>query len=265
MNGRVQDAITGRFLSPDPYITEPGNTQNFNRYGYVYNNPMSLVDPSGFAAQSCNTYTVVVQPASVNTYDDGNGHISITIHPQITHENHECYEIPDPPAIFIPTGIPDFFTKLPTVNVEPDTCKNSANAPKGLAATNQAFRNNTDPNKKFTVDASQLTVKQTSNFDSNGRATGVVQGSDWLVYGQVTLQQNPGGSVSIRPDRYNFEQHDVSKYSSPLRGAVRNVETYFGFYTATYGGLTEYWADITGGNHATDFTSDFTCQPTVVR
>src|SRR5882724_10461344 len=48
MNGRVQDAITGRFLSADPYITEPGNTQNYNRYSYVYNNPLSATDPSGF-------------------------------------------------------------------------------------------------------------------------------------------------------------------------------------------------------------------------
>lgn len=48
MNGRVQDAITGRFLSADPFITEPFNTQNFNRYSYVYNNPLSYIDPSGF-------------------------------------------------------------------------------------------------------------------------------------------------------------------------------------------------------------------------
>jgi hypothetical protein len=48
MNGRVQDAITGRFLSADPYIPEPGNTQGYNRYSYVMNNPMSWVDPSGF-------------------------------------------------------------------------------------------------------------------------------------------------------------------------------------------------------------------------
>src|SRR5207237_10281370 len=58
MNGRVQDAITGRFISADPYITEPTNTQNYNRYSYVYNNPMSNVDPSGF---------------NTNTYDAGGG------------------------------------------------------------------------------------------------------------------------------------------------------------------------------------------------
>ena len=48
MNGRVEDAVTGRFMSPDPYVPDPGNTQSFNRYGYVNNNPLSNTDPSGF-------------------------------------------------------------------------------------------------------------------------------------------------------------------------------------------------------------------------
>jgi RHS repeat-associated protein len=48
MNGRVQDPLLGRFASADPFITEPGFTQNFNRYSYVYNNPLRFVDPSGF-------------------------------------------------------------------------------------------------------------------------------------------------------------------------------------------------------------------------
>ncbi len=48
MNGRVQDAITGRFLSPDPNIPHPDFTQSYNRYAYVTNNPLSYVDPSGF-------------------------------------------------------------------------------------------------------------------------------------------------------------------------------------------------------------------------
>ncbi|MDR0782111.1 MAG: FG-GAP-like repeat-containing protein [Pseudomonadales bacterium] len=48
MKGRVYEPKLGRFLSADPYITEPSNTQNFNRYSYAYNNPLTLVDPSGF-------------------------------------------------------------------------------------------------------------------------------------------------------------------------------------------------------------------------
>ena len=49
MNGRVEDAVTGTFLSPDPNIVDPYSTQNYNRYSYVANDPLTLVDPSGFS------------------------------------------------------------------------------------------------------------------------------------------------------------------------------------------------------------------------
>jgi len=49
MNGRVQDAISGRFLSADPNIPDPSFAQSYNRYSYVNNNPLTGVDPSGFA------------------------------------------------------------------------------------------------------------------------------------------------------------------------------------------------------------------------
>ena len=52
MNGRIEDSVTGRFLSPDPRGTIQGNTQSWNRYSYVNNNPMSYTDPSGFCGQS---------------------------------------------------------------------------------------------------------------------------------------------------------------------------------------------------------------------
>lgn len=49
MNGRVQDAILGRFLSADPHIPDPTNAQGYNRYSYVLNNPVSFTDPTGFS------------------------------------------------------------------------------------------------------------------------------------------------------------------------------------------------------------------------
>ena len=52
MNGRVYDAELGRFLSADPHIQEPYNTQSLNRYSYVLNNPLSYTDPSGFFFKS---------------------------------------------------------------------------------------------------------------------------------------------------------------------------------------------------------------------
>jgi RHS repeat-associated protein len=47
MNGRLYDTHTGRFLQPDPYVQDVLLLQNFNRYGYVLNNPLNATDPSG--------------------------------------------------------------------------------------------------------------------------------------------------------------------------------------------------------------------------
>jgi RHS repeat-associated protein len=47
MNGRLYDPKLHRFLQPDNYIQDPYNTQNYNRYAYVLNNPLKYTDPSG--------------------------------------------------------------------------------------------------------------------------------------------------------------------------------------------------------------------------
>lgn len=47
MNGRLYDPKIHRFLSPDNFVQDPSNTQNFNRYGYAMNNPLSFNDPTG--------------------------------------------------------------------------------------------------------------------------------------------------------------------------------------------------------------------------
>lgn len=47
MNGRLYDPKLHRFIQPDNFVQDPSNTQNFNRYGYVLNNPLKYTDPSG--------------------------------------------------------------------------------------------------------------------------------------------------------------------------------------------------------------------------
>jgi RHS repeat-associated protein len=49
MNGRVYDPRWGRFLQADPVIQSPYDLQNYNRYSYVMNNPLSFTDPTGFS------------------------------------------------------------------------------------------------------------------------------------------------------------------------------------------------------------------------
>jgi RHS repeat-associated protein len=48
MNGRVYDSSIARFISADPHIQSPYNTQSYNRYSYTLNNPLKYTDPSGF-------------------------------------------------------------------------------------------------------------------------------------------------------------------------------------------------------------------------
>ena len=51
MNGRVYDQELGRFLSADPVIQAPLVTNSFNRYSYVWNNPLKYTDPTGFSTK----------------------------------------------------------------------------------------------------------------------------------------------------------------------------------------------------------------------
>jgi hypothetical protein len=45
----VNPSTLEQFLSPDPVLQSPGNTQNHNRYSYCLNNPLKYTDPSGYS------------------------------------------------------------------------------------------------------------------------------------------------------------------------------------------------------------------------
>lgn len=51
MNGRIFDPELGLFMQADPFVQDPTDLQNFNRYGYCLNNPLGCTDPSGFFSQ----------------------------------------------------------------------------------------------------------------------------------------------------------------------------------------------------------------------
>ena len=54
MNGRIYDAVLGRFMQADNQVQNPGFLQTFNKYAYVFNNPLSYTDPTGWAGGSGN-------------------------------------------------------------------------------------------------------------------------------------------------------------------------------------------------------------------
>lgn len=64
--------IQGRWPSPDPLgvaAVNPANPQTWNRYAYVYNNPLLLTDVSG--TRGC--YTVEAVPGDTSQQTSGNG------------------------------------------------------------------------------------------------------------------------------------------------------------------------------------------------
>jgi RHS repeat-associated protein len=50
LNSRYYDPVIGRFISSDGLLGQTGNFQSHNMYAYCANNPIMMVDPSGFDA-----------------------------------------------------------------------------------------------------------------------------------------------------------------------------------------------------------------------
>jgi RHS repeat-associated protein len=54
MNARLQDPNIGRFISPDSIVSDPLDSQSYNRFSYVLNNPLKYTDPSGHSPETSN-------------------------------------------------------------------------------------------------------------------------------------------------------------------------------------------------------------------
>jgi RHS repeat-associated protein len=81
LNGRLLNNSNGRMFSPDPFVPHPGNTQSFNRYSYVNNNPLSFVDPSGYDEQSPNDLEEILVTAEALRTNTGGGINAASIGP----------------------------------------------------------------------------------------------------------------------------------------------------------------------------------------
>jgi RHS repeat-associated protein len=68
MNGRIYDPRLGRFLQADPFVDGVQNTQGYNRYSYLGNNPLNATDPTGFFSFKKFLTIVAIVVLSVVTY-----------------------------------------------------------------------------------------------------------------------------------------------------------------------------------------------------
>jgi RHS repeat-associated protein len=72
MQGRQYDPRTGRFMTPDPFVQAPLFSQSLNRYSYVFNDPLTNVDPTGYDGEEARDggyggTTPVPPPADIAT------------------------------------------------------------------------------------------------------------------------------------------------------------------------------------------------------
>jgi RHS repeat-associated protein len=66
MHARFCSPTTGRFLSLDPVLGRVGAPQSWNRYAYVMNDPVNLIDPTGeFSAGLANTMSRTISSLPV--------------------------------------------------------------------------------------------------------------------------------------------------------------------------------------------------------
>jgi hypothetical protein len=103
-----------RILSPRPLIyngfppprgrnaeLDPSNPQDYNRYSYVRNNPLSYVDPSGFASQCLSVYT----PGEGEVFENPDGSFEDDI-PSMGFYSDICFDTPDINPPTTPGGPP---------------------------------------------------------------------------------------------------------------------------------------------------------------
>ena len=144
MNGRVQDSITGRFLSADPHIPDPANPQDFNRYAYVRNNPLSYIDPSGFYSE-CFSLNA---PGEGDVIENPDGSFEVDI-PSGGFSTQICINTPDINPTTpggVPGDTPSGHTAFPPGSgrgpqqrppVGPGTPPNRVNQPQGNQPTSE--------------------------------------------------------------------------------------------------------------------------------
>jgi len=74
MNGRMYDPQLRRFLSPDNFIQDPYDTRGYDRFGYVWQNPLMNSDPSGELLETAFVALQLVRfiSAGLNLYNLGN-------------------------------------------------------------------------------------------------------------------------------------------------------------------------------------------------
>lgn len=71
MSGRIYDPKLMRFVQADPIIQSPFDSQSYNRYTYVFNNPLAHTDPTGYWGKEEQGYLRAAVAIVITIYTGG--------------------------------------------------------------------------------------------------------------------------------------------------------------------------------------------------
>ena len=82
-NARIYDPTVGRFMSPDRFVSDRTDLQDWNPYSYVDNRPLTLTDPTGHEgcnASLCGTGTSATNYQAMNAAQLSSDVSSVTVY-----------------------------------------------------------------------------------------------------------------------------------------------------------------------------------------
>jgi RHS repeat-associated protein len=199
----------GRFSSPDPLAGDPNNPQSLNRYSYVSNDPIDLVDPSGLGPTD-----PVSQPIQITVWAPypSDPFIGFMINPLSV--NLAYFTLESPPIIRRPPLLPTF-----TVEAYDDCAKKAFGGTRGsVPGSDKSI-----PGYEASLDVLQASLLTGADAATVGITMAYESNSDL----QAPTNLNANGSVDIGPMQLNTDTANNGGFPHIFPGALTDPQGNF--------------------------------------
>ena len=258
MNGRIYDPLIGRFMSADPNVTNPYDLRSFNRYSYVYNNPLKLFDPTGFDAwahenSDGSTHYNPTEHGLGNLGGSHSGNSNNVASEPVNDPNSASgiyYDTLTGTNFEYKTGIFQL-TILPSVFGRDDPYNNPGylSSKDGEVRFVGWYSYKTDNSEKFPGLASQITTFTLLDSSKNSTGSSTAK-ADSLAFGSYIAINNRGYVITDGPNAGNFG-NKTANGTLIHNGATDSITGSKNCITA-YPGNSNLSVSINGVNRNTD-------------